>query len=202
MRLLLLLALLPATLALTACTTGDDDDSAPTDDDDDADCSFTDCGGDLTGTWNVSHYCPTGEPANPVADTCPDAAYEIHFDASGTMTFDANGDYEQVITQSSTFEATIPASCIADQGWGDCAAIAADVFSGDATCTDNGGGCTCTGDALPEQDVNATGTWSSTGSRWSVALDNIGTVEGDFCVEGDVMKSVADGVEQISVFTR
>jgi hypothetical protein len=185
---------------------GDDDagdDDAGDDDTGDDPCDFAACGGDLTGTWDYVSSCPTGAPPQSPFPDCEGGTYDVVFTVSGWMSFEAGGAWSQELTRQADYHAVLTAACIASEGLGTCADIHANLFSSVGTCDDDGAaGCLCTGPFLAEQVIPGTGTWSSSGDRWSVSLDGGPTIDGDFCVSGDTMKSVADGVEAISTLTR
>jgi hypothetical protein len=97
---------------------GDDDDDIDGGGDDDIDaggeepaCAFSACGGDPTGTWNISEACVEGSAfENP---DCEKAAFDASgVEVSGTVTFGKDGSYEATGDITGTVVMSVPTQCV------------------------------------------------------------------------------------------
>jgi len=182
-------------LIFAACSSNDDDDdTSPNDSDDtpgdtdggndtdagdtdtdvgDTDlpsedfCAFTQCGGDVVGTWNLIGACldiPTGWEA-----VCPTATAEVTVDVTGIFVFDAAGTYTTDGTTAYESVVTIPAEC--NVGVTDCSDWEGVGLIGGIECTgDVAVACICTTTIPPSPLTNA-GTWMYVGEDVEVTSD-------------------------------
>jgi hypothetical protein len=154
-------------------------------------CSFTPCGGDPTGTWQIATACISGESGStdPFDGKCPDAMVEVNVQADGTLVV-GGGRYTWNLTVKGDVAISIPAGCadtLSDGMATSCADFEGD--SGDTTCSGSiATSCTCTQAGEPS-------TEASTGTLEVVGTQVIGTKDGeepgtpsDFCVKGNSLK--------------
>lgn len=154
-------------------------------------CSFTACGGDPTGTWQIQSACLSGETgaSDPFGGKCDAGTIDVNVAANGTLTVQG-GRYTWDLTVKGDVTFNIPASCVDPLGGGQ--ATSCDDFAGDSgntTCSgslDKGCACTQAGDTSNE---------SSTGTLEVKGNQVIGTEDGgepgepsDFCVKGNSLK--------------
>jgi hypothetical protein len=154
------------------------------------DCSFTACGGDPEGTWQIANACISGDSADsPFGDKCAEGTFDVDVKADGTLTV-ANGRYTWNLTVQGDLTLNVPASCVDALSGG--TATSCDDFAGDSgetTCTGTlAAGCACTQKGEP--DTNA-----STGTIEVNGTQIVGTEDGetpgepsDFCVKGNSLK--------------
>jgi hypothetical protein len=172
----------------------DDDDTAPGDDDDDDDTTgvelltcddpFAACGGDATGTWQVSGVCQLD-----FSDfDCDGLVVTIDADrSSGTVELGSDGTYSRVYNVDVDISATVPKACVDPAP---CTLVPAASGGSLTACTDDGDNCACTGTVAYTDDEN--GTWTSAGTQ--LTFDGGGTVL-DYCVAGNsAITQDADGV--------
>ena len=146
------------------------------------DCGYEACGGDLAGTeWSYSRICVEEDDLlGRFSAAC--STIELlssSGEVNGTIGFDADS-FTQNVSFSITGEFGIPASC---NPLG-CAVTAAvlGTFLDDASCTDAGGGCTCTG-TLQSESTASGGDYAADGDN--LTLDG---AEGTYCASGDSFK--------------
>ena len=155
----------------------------------DVDCSFTACGGDPSGVWQVATACISGEGESPFGDNCAEGTVDVALNADGTLTV-ADGRYTWDLKVKGDVTFNIPPSCVDPLSGG--TATSCDDFagdSGDTTCSGSlDAGCACT-QAGDEDTETSTGTLEVVGNQV------IGTEDGeepgtpsDFCVKGNTMK--------------
>jgi len=152
-------------------------------------CSFTPCGGDPTGVWQVQSACITGEGDSPFGDKCDEGTVDVDVAVDGTLTV-ADGRYTWNLMIQGDVVFNIPASCV-DPLSGGMATACTDFEGddGDTTCTGAlASGCTCSKPGTPETEAS-TGTLEVRGSQF------VGTEDGeepgepaDFCVSGNSLK--------------
>jgi hypothetical protein len=154
-------------------------------------CSFTACGGDPTGTWQIQSACLSGNTGSddPFGGKCDEATVDVNVAADGTLTV-TDGRYTWNLTVQGDVTFNIPASCVDPLSGG--MATSCDDFAGDSgetTCTgslDEGCACTQAGD---KDTQTSSGTLEVKGNQI------IGTEDGeepgepsDFCVKGNSLK--------------
>lgn len=154
------------------------------------DCSFTACGGDPTGTWQIATACITGDSSgSPFGDQCAEGTIDIDIMADGTLTV-AGGRYDWNLSVTGNVTFNIPASCVDPLSGG--AATSCNDFAGDdpdTTCKGSlSSGCACT-------QAGETSTDTSSGTLEVRGNQVIGTQDGeqpgepsDFCVKGNSLK--------------
>ncbi len=146
-----------------------------------ATCDFTECGGDVVGTWSASGAClPAGAPAD--VPGCADATITAMTTATGTVVIRADRTYSSAIATPGTSVVTIPASCLPT-------GIACDQLSDPAeqrTCSGNAAaGCTCHV-ILPATPMMEAGTWSTSGNTFTSMHDGV-TESVRYCIRGDTL---------------
>jgi hypothetical protein len=154
--------------------------------------SFTPCGGDITGTWTYQTSCNVGALAGK---QCPGATTSVPINASGSMTFNADGTFSEVVTIDTTGTETIPASCLG--ALTDCTKL-------DQTLSDQGltvqiTGCTgtasqsCTCTVSATGMLNATGKYTTAGNNFSLTVSGgTASVPSGYCVSGSQLELAAD----------
>lgn len=141
----------------------------------DAECSFTPCGGDISGNWTIQHVCP----ASVAVRDCPTVELEPkNVVVTGSFSFGTDGGLTFDIASSGTWEGLVPPSCVAGS---DCQTIAQSLYqinAPPASCTSDGnGGCSCSSPVTPVQ--MATVPYRVSGN---VAANM------SYCVQGNVLK--------------
>ncbi len=205
-------------VALLACqsandgapTDGDDDptDSAPEDTDagdtdtdvdppDDEFCDFTQCGGDVVGSWTILGACADFPIYYNLP--CPSATTQLDIVSAGSIAFDAASTYAINATAAYSLTSTFPAACngeITDcEDW--------DYYDTPQTeCTgDVAVACVCV-TTLPPAPAIDSGSWMYTGEDVTLVSDFASTPKGSpitvrwaTCLEGDQLK-----LEQVEPF--
>lgn len=154
-------------------------------------CTFTPCGGDPTGVWQVATACitGTGDSESPFGDKCPEGTADVDVNVDGTLTI-ADGRYTWNLMLKGDIALHIPASCVDSLSDGN--ATACTDFEGDdgeRSCTGSlAAGCTCTQPGEVETQIS-TGTLEVSGNEF------VGTEDGEepgnpseFCVKGNSLK--------------
>jgi hypothetical protein len=140
----------------------------------------TPCGGDVTGTWDLTAGC-IDDPLATAKSVCPALVVNTQVaTASGSVTF-ANGIVARNYVTHYGMDITIPTSCL--QG-ASCAQAQTlyQAYIPNTTCSTVTAGCECTG------SVDTTGIQ---GSTYTTANDEIVTAGGDhyaYCVTGTSMQ--------------
>jgi hypothetical protein len=161
--------------------------------------TFTACGGDVKGTWNVSGGCVSSDLFKAAKQQCPGIVESnVVFQARGYVTADAT-----TVTRNTevkfTAKLAIPSNCKAAVGA--CATVgSALVFAGlkTATCTDDAGtgGCNCdVGDTIADTSSDAyvtAGNTLTTGSSTSARTF-------DYCVAGSKLSYIETTAKAIPV---
>jgi hypothetical protein len=162
-------------ILLPAC--GDDDGGIGG-----ADCSFSACGGDISGTWNITGICIEGE--NPIAELCPQATFDADLDASGTVSFESGGTFDVNIMTNGTISFTVPASCLEGTGITDCADLSGD----SGTCSGSPStSCTCT-ETQSETEMSM-GTYTTSGNILTTTETGSAPEMAEYCVSGNSLKA-------------
>jgi hypothetical protein len=155
------------------------------------DCSFSACGGDVTGTWTVSTVC--AEAGDALLAECPDAIAEIDLALTGTATFNDDGTRSTDFTTQATITYTLSAECMSTITAGMPPATC-DALSKPADPAEEKGPTTCAGDPAvactcvetnPEKSETKTGTYVVDGTTLTSTDDADGSVSVlEFCVNG------------------
>jgi hypothetical protein len=156
------------------------------------DLGETDCGGDITGTWEFSLGCVTLPPdfltdaetgESPFGD-CPDLVVSAVLDLSGTATFEEDGSFELNTAQSSEITITVPESCLP------MGATCADVGNDENMVEDLGDSCEVKM-TQPEETNMETGTYEIEGNTL-ITTDDVEMVAdepAEYCVSGNTLRS-------------
>jgi hypothetical protein len=126
---------------------------------------------------------------------------------SGTVTFNANGTYSTIQTDTGTFIVDEPAACLSGATcaqFQDGLAAQSSVFSS-AACSTTTIGCHCLLGALGTQQME-TGTYSASGTSVTTT-SSTGTINDDtYCVNGSSLRLIYPGstpaMPDESVFTK
>jgi hypothetical protein len=154
-----------------------------------ATCStFSACGGDLVGTWNIVATCGPGTIHTFDATTIPNCTgvkVRTTTAASGTMTFDANSSYVGMFTNSNTEEVVLPKTCAGSQS---CDAYYLSLLNPanppplSGSCTDDGTNCSCTHLLSPQHNA-VDGTYTVAGTTLTLTLVGGQPFPTQYCAE-------------------
>ena len=161
--------------------------------------SFTACGGDLEGTWELEKLCLDVDPAmfgaidNPA---CSDFVQDVRVMAdgmltvtsdtltfSGTLDMDIDFRFSDACLQASAGDTTIKTNaqlCSSLQDGLEEGAQEPDAAITSATCSAGAAACNCTASA-PPQTISSSGAYSVTGNT---LMDPDGETS-EYCVQGD-----------------
>ena len=156
--------------------------------------TYTPCGGDPTGTWNVKNACAQNDVASSMnnylasqSPKCSDAVKSADATMTGTVQF-ASGTVTYDTKTVINMNATLSASCLSSQGVpianaATCNAVASGMASQGVTgtCTPSGSTCVC---ALTSTQTNTSSdTYTVSGSTFTEGSGN----SYPFCVKGNSM---------------
>jgi hypothetical protein len=147
--------------------------------------SVTGCGGDLTGTWTISSACAEPEDLTQ-PEACGNVAAHLSLlDATGTITFNADGTESQSIVVVALESLTFPTSCLpsATQCDAATATVAAQPDTTDASCSFSTAGCTCSGEVTAS--TSASGTYQISGTSVIVTAAGESPDTDPYCVSGN-----------------
>ncbi len=166
------------------------------------DLGDSDCGGDLTGTWEFSLGClslpddflideETGE--SPFGE-CPDLTFSATLDLTGTVTFEEDGAFAVNTMQDVDIVIAIPNSCIMGLT---CSELGDDASPG----VDTGDTCEL---SMGQQSTNEeSGTYEIAGNTF-ITTDDVDMMPGEptsYCVRGDTLTvSATEEDGTVSVF--
>jgi len=142
--------------------------------------ALTPCGGDVTGTWNLSAGC-LADPLATAESLCPTlVVHSQTATASGSVTF-LGGLVTRNYVAHYEMDITVPTLCLVGLT---CAQAQTDyqAYIPNTTCTAVTGGCECTG---------SIDTTAAEASGYTTANDEILTASGDtyaYCVTGSTMQ--------------
>jgi hypothetical protein len=154
------------------------------------------CGGDATGTWKISTACISGDSVSTelsqLTQVCPSATATLSdLTVTGTITFNADATYAEMLTESGTVHATVPASCLAQGGLPlTCAqlpaliALASGMSGGPTVSCTGSSTCSCTA-RIPVMTTSTSGTWSRAGTSITLMAADGTEDGGPYCVQGD-----------------
>jgi hypothetical protein len=175
-------------------------DDAPALECDDVPASFSPCGGDPTGSWEVVKNCPGvleyGAPL-PIRDMCPAATTRLALEYGGTLEVDATMLQWGTTTFSAVEDVLVPAECVTSLWAGDCANVQ-EVLSPERpgmTCAAAASGdCNCHYEEFEQDDTNDSYTYDILDGdqiRYGTGPNDSPT---PFCVRGNEMTWEADTV--------
>jgi hypothetical protein len=179
-------------------------------------CSaVTPCGGDVVGAWNVDDICipdPSVFVQQGIDEAeCQDAFQDVDIDASGTMTFTAEGMASTDVSLSIGMHVVWTKACITalNPDLGELETSAActmlmnqsamnDMFES-ASCRVVGANCECEVQLAPRA-MTSSGTYTLDGDQ---IIDDE-NVAADYCVSGSSMtiSAMAEGVEMNFVLSK
>ncbi len=169
-------------------------------------CGDPACGGDLTGSWNLTEACTTPDAAEGFAEMCPEASQTAgETSVSGTIVFNEDGTFTRMSAFSGSATVNIPTSCLMGltcdiissfltEAGGSCSAGAAD-------------SCDCTL-TFEDEDTSGSGTYTIEGNTVTmVEPDDEGMDEAttlDFCARASsaVVVGTGDDVGTSFLLTR
>jgi hypothetical protein len=157
------------------------------------------CGGDVTGTWQVTSSCVEGnlkEAAN-LSQTLPPACRgnydQVDANVSGTVSF-ANGSATDDTITTIDYVLHVPVVCMAAIGIEStdlptaCAGVGPAIVAGgyhqDVTCSVQGSACSCVAKDTFTRDGALTYTISGSKLSYDASNDKM-----DFCVEGTTLRA-------------
>ena len=155
--------------------------------------SFSPCGGDVVGQWQITETAVNESVIRPLR-SCPDAtATWTRFQFAGTLAFGADGTVVSTGTIDQGMQWEVPAACVAST----CADFAAGVTgsmqedlepgdTGSFVCSDTGSGCSCELSVSYGEQTD-TDTYAVAGSRLTITEPEGDVAEYDFCVTGDTL---------------
>ncbi len=170
---------------------------------------FDGCGGDLTGTWEVTLGCAIveieagtggdggdddddddGAAENPFAETCPTAIVEGAVLFTGEATFEEDGTYSVTRETQVRQRATVPKGCFPfDEGVETCAALAEATIKGATVTRDDASECVfeVVEEELGEETVS--GNFASSGDTLVLSGEDGAAVDdmARYCIEGDTI---------------
>jgi hypothetical protein len=146
-------------------------------------CGAPACGGNLVGTWAFAVSCA----ATTMGDsTCPtETISAAGVQRSGLAVFNANGTYSVDETDTGTFVADRPASCLAGATCADLQAAyqAPNATFSSVTCTATVTGCRCNFVLVPAQSVES-GSYVTSGTKVTTT-STAGVINlNDYCTDG------------------
>lgn len=166
-------------------------------------CEFAECGGDPVGNWNVEGVCGDFSAlTRELESNCAGLEVDYEFDASGSVSINANNTYDAAFEIRVSILASFPAACIAQLGATSCSAIT-EGFDGDAVCSgDVSEGCDC--EFIEVTNTTDEGAWQVNGD---VLLLGDDADQASFCQDGDTLRieTIPDQPEDptvIYVFSR
>lgn len=150
--------------------------------------TFEACGGDLEGTWEFSLACADltlqdifGED-NEIA-TCQGTSLSANLDFSGSITFEAGGDYQSDITRAVDFEINLPLDCLPTGAM--CSQL--DNMQEGSEVTEEDGVCMLSMHQDPETETKA-GTYELDGNSVILTADGEDPDEpSEYCVQGNTL---------------
>jgi hypothetical protein len=158
------------------------------------------CGGDPTGTWMIRRACPSDLFALSAAFdatarlSCLGAAVPVaDSNVTGTLTFRADGTYDDVETSTFNLAIEVPASCV--PAGTSCAQVAEalrqdpNVVSG--TCSASFTGCTCR--EVSRANASAHGAAATSGTTLTLTPLNGPESSTQYCVSGNELHLVQRG---------
>jgi len=171
-----------ATLALASCSDSDGDGSGGDESGGDTDCStFTACGGEVIGTWNIETGCL--RDFNPIEQICPEAVVDLSgVSFTGMYEYRADGNYSVTLIESGMIAFEVPGTCVMDFV-DTCDELDADPTdcSGDIATS-----CQCVSSIV--DTVAETGTFTTSGNTITLVPNGGEAEAGEYCVDGNVMK--------------
>ena len=163
--------------------------------------SFTACGGDPTGFWNVLDFCmpPKTPPGgdNPFSSIpgCEAVTFVIYLHGSGTLQFNADKSFATHLIISQTTTGGLPDACLegiaAQYAPGTandavCAGLADELKSTfDKGCTYGGGVCACSASPQDGAPTDRSGTWAVDGTGLVYTVGGTAQPAVPFCITDD-----------------
>jgi hypothetical protein len=149
-------------------------------------CGGLACGGDLVGTWTITHIC-NGTPSSSSTGTCQTSADTSQLKETGTITFNADGTYSTSLTIGGSVRETIETSCLGITCDEETARLAQSTLYSSATCTTIGTTCSCVL-VYAGQTLAGTGTYVTQGTSVSVmSAGSTSSTADSYCVLGSTL---------------
>lgn len=160
--------------------------------------TFTPCGGNVVGRWNVTDSCVSAS-APPMVSGCQTQDVDASgLKMSGGSTFNADMTYSSEITVSGSVSATVPASCLMQAGITlTCEQVNAlfllslidnpDAPFSALSCTKAGSGCRCALTLKPTTGP-VQGTYTTAGTLLTLTGADGSSDSSDYCVSGNKLQ--------------
>jgi hypothetical protein len=174
-------------------------DDAPALECDEVPASFSPCGGDPAGSWELVQNCPgIVEYGAPLAirDQCPEATTRLVLEYGGTLDVDATTLQWGTTTFAAVQDVLVPAACVAAAWAGDCVNVQDVLAPGrpGVTCTaDSNGDCNCHYEEFEQDDTHESYTYDIEDNqiRYGTGSNDNPT---PFCARGNEMTWEVDTV--------
>jgi len=156
------------------------------------------CGGNITGTWNVTQACETAS-VTPSSGLCAAETVQAGpVTISGTATFNSDMTYTIALNESVTETLSIPASCLTVAGTTLTCAELSETINGaegsdaggpEFSCSTAGSGCTCT--IIDAEPISESGTYATSGSTLTTTPSSGGGGSANYCVSGNSLHVIS-----------
>jgi hypothetical protein len=165
------------------------------------------CGGDLTGVWQYEAYCGALADLALPAQVCQiQTIVSISSSWSGTLTFGADGSFEDSTARAVTFTLDMPSFCLPDgvdcRGFGETFASTHAFAIDSMSCVPTPSGCRCLQKASVSTDSAGTATTAGTALTLMPSGQRSSTLS--YCVQGDELhisetQTPASGVPELII---
>ena len=142
------------------------------------------CGGDLTGTWNITAACVTAVGTKDLESACPGLGVDVTaVSISGTETFNSDMTYTSMQTDKETISENVPGSCLNGRS---CSTV-------ESSLQQSGASASCTGSASCSCTVQKTsvdsesGTYTVSGNTVTAVSSTGMTTTSSYCVMGSIL---------------
>lgn len=188
--------------SLAAC--GDDDAGFSCDE-----LTFSPCGGDIVGTWNLIATCQGSSNEELFEDVpeCSSSTFESEFEGL-VAEFGSDGNYS-ISEAALNTEVSLDDACLTALGQGAPAALLCAAFESEFTdpssedsfdsgsCNYDGSTCTC---ELADSQEGSTGTYTTSGGEFTTTEPGEDPETQEYCSEGDRTVVHIDSGDGFDVF--
>lgn len=169
---------------------------------------FVPCGGDVTGSWQVSMYCfPSQETEDLFQGGCDEGTIAVEHSTTRTVNFNGGVFTHGAGRDTTKMTADIPQACLTRSGGGTCRQLE-DCFSGadadceqvdgrTASCSEAADGCTCVVTTTEREKSAETDRYTTSGTTLTISSDNYDSIIGEYCVSGDHLWFKQTGGERV-----
>jgi hypothetical protein len=150
--------------------------------------SFTPCGGDLVGTWNITETCVTIR--SDLSGVCNggDAWATGTLTLTGSLTYNTDHTYTSTVGGAEAVHYHYPSACLQTT----CDDFGQTLRAGgvtNLTCTTDATAATCDCDGVAPAGSDAGGTYSISGTTTVTTVPNSGSPSNiSYCVQGNVLR--------------